>query len=906
MSKDHKTILLVEDNPGDSRLIQELLSKVTTSQTVLVVADRLSTGLEALEREKADVVLLDLGLPDSQGLDTLARAHAKAPSTPIVVLTGLDDEATGRKAIAKGAQDYVIKGTVSGKMLWRIIHYAIGRKHLEDDIQSQYAVLTSILESHYTPVFSVGKNYCYTSFNSSHAAVMKSLYGVDIELGRSLLDYMTVTEDRKTAKKNLDRALKGEHLTEEAYSGEESLNRRYFEISHNPVTGPDGKVLGVSVFANDLTERKRAEDDLRRSEEKYRALFEKSKDPIYITTREGRFLDMNQSMLELFGYTRNEMLELDVHKIYAVTVDREKFQQELAEKGFASDYEVKFVKKDGKVIDCMVTATVWRSDDRTILGYQGTIRDMTERIEMEQALRQSEERYRTILEDMKDSYFETDIAGNFTFVNDSTCLNVGYSRAELLGMTYHSIVATEDVDSANQAYSRVHQTGEPIRDLNLRFVNKRGAIRFWENSVFPLRNDEGEFTGFRVVGHDITERIRIERQREMSLAIMSLLTRSGDKTELIGNILKYIKDFSDCEAVGIRLQQGDDYPYYVHNGFVPGHIEVENKLCALNENGEIMRDPQGNPVLEYMCGNIIRGRFDPTKPFFTEGGSCWTNSTTELLASTTDDDRLGCTRNRCHSEGYESVALIPLKGEDGNIGLLQLNDSRRNRFTVDLIEYYEGIAQSIGIVMARQNARERLEHSTRRLQQSLMDTVSGIATIVEMRDPYTAGHQIRVAKLACALAAEMGLSAEIIANIQTGGTLHDIGKMHVPAEILSKPGKLSEIEFMMIKNHPQIGYDIVKKIDFPCAVAQMAIQHHERIDGSGYPGGLKGDDIILEAKILAVADVIEAMASHRPYRPALGIDKALEEITTNKGKLYDADVVDACLRLFKEKGFKFE
>jgi len=180
-----------------------------------------------------------------------------------------------------------------------------------------------------------------------------------------------------------------------------------------------------------------------------------------------------------------------------------------------------------------------------------------------------------------------------------------------------------------------------------------------------------------------------------------------------------------------------------------------------------------------------------------------------------------------------------------------------------------------------------------------------MAFAVESRDPYTAGHQRRVADLAHAIGSEMGLSEERLVGIRMGGIIHDLGKISVPAEILSKPSRLNEHEFGMIKLHPQVGYDILKKIDFPWPIAQMVYQHHERMDGSGYPQGLSGKKILLEARILAVADVVEAMASHRPYRPALGIDKALEEILKNKNVFYDPEVVDACLKLFKEKGFEF-
>jgi putative nucleotidyltransferase with HDIG domain len=177
---------------------------------------------------------------------------------------------------------------------------------------------------------------------------------------------------------------------------------------------------------------------------------------------------------------------------------------------------------------------------------------------------------------------------------------------------------------------------------------------------------------------------------------------------------------------------------------------------------------------------------------------------------------------------------------------------------------------------------------------------------MEMRDPYTAGHQRQVAQLACAIAQEMGFPPERVEGMRVLGCLHDIGKIAIPAEILSKPGRLSAMEFTLIKDHPRAGYEIIKDIDFPFPVAEGILQHHERLDGSGYPRGISGPDIILEARILGVADVVEAMASHRPYRRSLGIDQALDEISRNRGILYDPEVVDICLKLFNErKGSRF-
>ena len=202
-------------------------------------------------------------------------------------------------------------------------------------------------------------------------------------------------------------------------------------------------------------------------------------------------------------------------------------------------------------------------------------------------------------------------------------------------------------------------------------------------------------------------------------------------------------------------------------------------------------------------------------------------------------------------------------------------------------------------------AEEKLKQSFEILQKATGDIIQAMSSTSEMRDPYTAGHQKRVKELAVAIGRKMNINQEQLEGLKFAGIIHDIGKISVPSDILSKPGKINKMEFEVIKNHSQVGFDLLNKIEFPWPISRIVHQHHERMDGSGYPLGLKSDQILLEARILAVADVVEAMTSHRPYRAALGIEQALQEITDHKHDYYDPNVVDACIALFREKKFKF-
>jgi len=211
-----------------------------------------------------------------------------------------------------------------------------------------------------------------------------------------------------------------------------------------------------------------------------------------------------------------------------------------------------------------------------------------------------------------------------------------------------------------------------------------------------------------------------------------------------------------------------------------------------------------------------------------------------------------------------------------------------------------GIMQDITEVA---RSRDTINEYAERLERTVVGTLDMIGHVIELRDPYTAGHETRVGELAAAIGAEMGLDEARQRGLRIAGAVHDVGKISVPAEILTRPGRLSDAEFQLVKQHAQSGYDILKTVDFPWPVAEVARQHHERLDGTGYPNGLKGDAIILEARIVAVADVVESMAAHRPYRPGLGIAKALAEIESHAGTHYDADAVAACLRLFRNRSY---
>jgi HD-GYP domain-containing protein (c-di-GMP phosphodiesterase class II) len=257
-------------------------------------------------------------------------------------------------------------------------------------------------------------------------------------------------------------------------------------------------------------------------------------------------------------------------------------------------------------------------------------------------------------------------------------------------------------------------------------------------------------------------------------------------------------------------------------------------------------------------------------------------------------------RSKLLDEAYEATGPFTFPGRDPY--WLHFTSASIRNGKGEMI----GAMETMTDISSLKYAEDKLKENVAKLKKVMTGVIWAIDVIVETRDPYTAGHQHQVAQLATAIGTAMGLPTETIEAIYVSASIHDLGKIYVPAEILSKPGHISDIERGIIRTHPQVGYDILKTIDFPWPIAEIVLQHHERLDGSGYPRGLKEGNILIEARILGLADVVESMGSHRPYRPTLGIERALDEIRQNRGTLYDPEVVDVCLELFLNKGFHFE
>jgi PAS domain S-box-containing protein len=458
-------------------------------------------------------------------------------------------------------------------------------------------------------------------------------------------------------------------------------------------------------------EHRETAEALRENEEKYRAIFEQAADSIVLIDAEtGALVEFNDRAYESLGYTREEFQRLKIPD-FEVIESREQVAKHIVEiVGQGADaFETRHRTKSGEIRDILVSSRRISIGGKDLV--QSIWRDITERKQAEEALARSEERYGMAQRAANVGSWDWNILTGALVWSEQIEPMFGFGKGEF-GGTYEAFLDCVHPEDRQFVSDSVDACIERSKDYKIehRIVCPDGAVRWVSETGDVIRDKSG--TAIRMLGivQDITERKDTEQRQQLAGRILECLNREVAGMEIIRDVLALIKESAGFEAVGIRMHEGDDFPYFITKGFGAEFIEAENYLCARDENGEIIYDSQGKPHLECMCGNVLRGRTDPASPLFTEGGSFWSNSTTKLLASTSPEERMGHTRNRCNQAGYESVALIPLRSKDEIVGLLQLNDSRPGRFTAEMIHFLEKIGVSVGIALARIRAEEDVKN----------------------------------------------------------------------------------------------------------------------------------------------------------------------------------------------------
>jgi PAS domain S-box-containing protein len=491
--------------------------------------------------------------------------------------------------------------------------------------------------------------------------------------------------------------------------------------------------------------------------------------------------------------------------------------------------EYAIITKDGREV-WLGQNTELILEDGIVKGFQAVSRDITDRKLAEDEVRESKEKYRALVENIEEVIFSLDTSGQFTYISPAIERISGLKPEDIIGKNFSEFVHPEDLPFLIDSWKRTMSgASEPFEFRVFKEDQTRYVL-----TTSQLIAEGGVTVGVTGIMTDITERKRAEEALRES-------------EELYRTIF---------ETTGTSM------------------ILIEEDMTISMANEEFVRNSEYSP-------DEINGRMKWPEIVHPDD-----------LGRMVEQHRLRRTSHGGALSSYE-FRYITKSGQVMDTFL-----------TIKLVPGTKKSIASLMNISERKKAEDKLQQTLESLRKAIGTTIHVLVSAVESRDPYTAGHQSRSADLACAIAKEMGLDQNKIEGIHMAGIIHDIGKLSIPAEILSKPTKLTVIEFALIKEHSRSGYEMLKDVESPWPLAEIVYQHHERMNGSGYPRNLKGDEILMESQILAVADVVEAMASHRPYRPTLGIEAALEEIEKNKGILYDDIVANVCLRLFREKGYQ--
>jgi PAS domain S-box-containing protein len=566
--------------------------------------------------------------------------------------------------------------------------------------------------------------------------------------------------------------------------------------------------------------------------------------------------------------------------------------------------------------------------------------------EREQAEREAH--YKSLFEYHPDAVFSFDPNGRFTSVNKSAVSLSGYDSKELLDMTFDVLLTPEYRESSRWRFEKA-LAGEP-QYYESCIVRKNGRKTFIDVTNVPIVV-HGKVIGVYGIARDMSEdKLAEEKLREAEKKYRGIIENILDvyyRTDMDGRLVMISPSGISLFGYGLEAELiGKDLADILY--LDPGEKQV--LLSALEDIGFVkdyevtLRHKDGAPIpvstssrYHYdESGNIlgVEGIFRDIRKrrriekallestekyrelFELESDAIFMvdNATGNILEANIAASTLyGFTHQELLKLKHTDLSVEPSETRRVTLDEEVLVPARWHRkkdgtvFPVEITArhfVWEGAQVHIAAIRdisERRRIEEERQQSFTKLRKALGGTIKAISSAVEMRDPYTAGHQRRVADLARYIATEMNLKKDQIEGIRMASTIHDIGKIAVPAEILSKPTKLTEHEYNLIKFHPQSGYDILKDIEFPWPIARIILEHHERIDGSGYPNGLNGENLLVESKILAVADVVDAMASHRPYRPALGLGAALGNIEKGKRSLFDGDVVDACFRVYEKR-----
>jgi len=820
-------ILFVEDSADDLERMLKRLREVGIEPHW----DRVHTEValrEALAGERWELALVDYNLPGFGGLQALHVLAEVAPGVPAITVSGDITEETAVATITAGAVDYVLKDNLTrlAPAVQRAVEGADLRRRHQRSAEAARIALFAVDHASIS-IMTVAADGTIIYVNDCACDEFGALR--EDMVGAKLWDYDQYASAATWPE--FWKALKRTRVMEfEVDRVRSDGRRRIVDVAANYLEGAECLIS----YSRDITDRRLAEEQSRASEGMYRRIVEMAGEGIWAMDGESRTTFVNSQMAALLGYEIEEVLGCVVTDfMFGEDLGDHGTRMRARRRGQSGSYQRRFRRKDGGEIWTSVSSTPDLGQDGEYLGSFAMVTDITERKRAEDALRESEERLRDVTFSMADWVWEVDENGVYTYSSQKGFDLFGPSREDVIGKTPFDFMPPDEAKRVAAVFSEIVANKAPIEDLENWNIKKNGERFCLLTNGVPILDEEGNLKGYRGVDKDITERKQAEDAlRESEEQFKRFAEHLPGRLSIKDAELRYV--YGNDERAAESPLSSEQWI-----GKTPEELWSPEEAVLCRETGE-----------RVLAGEVV------------DEISEWSSD---------------------HGIEYQRSVHFPIIRED--------ESALVGGITLDVTEQVE--------------AQEEVRRQAEQLRRTVEGAVLAMSHVVETRDPYTAGHERRVAELATAIAREMGMEGEQLNALRLAGLIHDIGKIAVPAEILSKPGRLSEVEFNLIKQHPESGFDILAAIDFGRPVAEMVLQHHERLDGSGYPRALAGADILPEARILAVADVVEAMSSHRPYRAALGMEAALAEIREYAGVKYGADVAAACFRAIEEQGFQF-
>ena len=820
--------LIVEDNPGDLELLKALIEEDSIRQVRVDAVKTLTAALEAMNDNSYDLVLLDLGLPDSFGVQTFVRLHDAFPKHTVIIMTGNDNLEIATQCIDLGAQDFLVKGRMQG-FITHAMHNAIVRNTMQEALNKSYEDLRTTLNDYHYPILIIGSDNRVMLKNNQ----AKTLFGNET-IEDTLLEEILDIQPRFTyVNQGGSERIFEKHFSLVNWFGTNSRMLTFIDITEN--VRAEKSILDISRFPDENPNpvlRFDMEGNLMYSNSSAKDLLD-----IWGVTPENGIIPANyiskiaEGLLENDIFSTEDQVGTKIYQlIYTAIKDKEYinlYAMDITERKLAE----REAKLDEARLECLVRINQYPVEtSQELLMYT---------LEEAVSLTESEFGYIYLYDE-----------------NSQECQIMHWSKE-------YDWKASKGDPPTKYKLEEMGIWGEAVRKREPVMINN-------SESSFPLDHgipaDNQHIKKFLAAPFCVENRI---------VAVIGVANKADDYSEsdirqlllIMGSIWKiFLRNEATTE---LRSRE-----YLLEKTFNLLPIG----LWFADKEGRILR---GNPAGEKIWGGmpempivdygIFKARWLPSRKVLTHND--WSLAKTMHQEITIMDEMLEIDT----FDGKKKIILnysAPVVDDDGQmLGAIVMNN--------DITELKQ--------------AETELALSYKRLHSSYVKALQGMSAALEIRDPYTSGHQRRVAELAVAISKQLGMEETEQELVFLASIVHDLGKLYVPAEILMRPTKLTDLEYNMIRTHAEAGYQILKDIDFPWPIANIVRQHHERMDGSGYPNALQGEEIMYEARIIAVSDVVEAMASHRPYRAALGIEKARDEIRQHAGLLYDAGIVEACL-----------